>query len=144
MSAAAWWLVVAGAVVVGELLTGSVYLLMVALGLAAAALAAYLGFDLAWQFVALAVVGAAATGAWHTRVKKRQAGAPAAEANPDVNIDVGETVNVAEWKTDGSAEVRYRGAAWQARLASASASSAAPGNYRIARVQGNVLMLEAA
>ena len=40
-----WWLA-AGAVVVAELLTGTFYLLMVALGLVAAALAAHLGLAL--------------------------------------------------------------------------------------------------
>ena len=39
-----WWLA-AGIVVAAELLTGSFYLLMLALGLAAAAIAAHLGFE---------------------------------------------------------------------------------------------------
>ncbi len=143
MSIAAWWWLATGAVIVGELLTGSVYLLMVALGLGAAAIAAHAGFGIGAQMAAAAVIGSAATTVWHLRVRRRQKGAPHAEANADVNIDVGQTVTVAEWKSDGSAEVRYRGAAWQAKLAGA-AQTAQPGSFRIAQVTGSVLLLEAA
>ena len=54
-----WWLA-AGAVVVAELLTGTFYLLMVALGLVAAALAAHLGLASALQMVSAAIVGGGA------------------------------------------------------------------------------------
>ena len=54
-----WWLA-AGAVVVAELLTGTFYLLMVAIGLVAAALAAHLGLPITAQIVAAAVVGGGA------------------------------------------------------------------------------------
>ena len=54
-----WWLA-AGAVVVAELLTGTFYLLMVAVGLSASALAAHLGLPIAAQLVAAALVGGGA------------------------------------------------------------------------------------
>ena len=50
-----WWLL-AGAAVGIELVTGTFYLLMLAIGLGAAALAAHLGLPLTWQLVTAAVV----------------------------------------------------------------------------------------
>ena len=54
-----WWLLAGGAVVT-ELLTGTFYLLMLAMGLAAAALAAHLGLPLTAQIITSAMVGGGA------------------------------------------------------------------------------------
>jgi membrane protein implicated in regulation of membrane protease activity len=51
-----WWLLTGGAVAV-ELLTGTFYLLMLAIGLAAAAVSAHLGLGLIGQLVVAAVMG---------------------------------------------------------------------------------------
>ena len=51
-----WWLL-AGGIVAAELLTGTFYLLMLALGVAAAAIAAHLGMSTTLQIVTAAVVG---------------------------------------------------------------------------------------
>ena len=53
-----WWLL-AGSAIALELFTGTFYLLMLALGAAAAALTAHLGFGGAAQMVAAAIVGGA-------------------------------------------------------------------------------------
>ena len=82
-----WWLA-AGIVVAAELLTGSFYLLMLALGLAAAAIAAHLGVELPLQMVSAAVVGGGAVAAWHLAKKKRP-GDPSPRAERSVNLDVG-------------------------------------------------------
>ena len=73
-----WWLA-AGAVVVAELLTGTFYLLMVALGLVAAALAAHLGLASALQIVSAAIVGGGAVVACYL-VRKKRPGDPSARA----------------------------------------------------------------
>ena len=49
-----WWLM-AGVAVIAELLTGTLYLLMVALGLAAAAIAAHLGAGTTTQILVAAI-----------------------------------------------------------------------------------------
>ena len=54
-----WWLM-AGSAVAVELVTGTFYLLMLAIGLASAALAAHLGASITLQFLSAAVVGGAA------------------------------------------------------------------------------------
>jgi membrane protein implicated in regulation of membrane protease activity len=135
-----WWLA-AGALVALELATGSFYLLMVALGAAAGAVAAHMGLSGAMQVMVAALVGGGATAAWHF---KRQRGPQAAPAtsNRDVNLDVGQTVHVPAWANDGTARVQYRGSAWTARYVGEGLPSA--GNYRITALHGNELRLTAA
>src|SRR4051812_40866992 len=92
-----WWLMTGTAIAV-ELLTGTFYLLMLAIGLASAALAAHAGASTAIQLVVAALVGGGAVTAWHL-MRPRQPTGPAS-ANRDVNLDIGETVQVEAWNPD--------------------------------------------
>ncbi len=132
-----WW-VLAGLLVVAELLSGTFYLLMLALGAAAAALAAHAGAGLAAQLVAAAVVGGGATAAWHFKRARAPRSAPAA-SNVDVNLDIGQTVIVEAWDAHGLASVRHRGSAWTA--CHAGPGEPRPGAHRIVAVHGNRLDL---
>lgn len=138
LSTAALWWVVTGLLVAAELATGTFYLLMLALGAAAGALAAYAGATVALQTTIAALLGGVATAAWHWRQSRRPASAPAA-ANRDVNLDIGERVTVREWQPDGSARVQYRGAAWTAQYAGPEAPL--PGDHFIVAIEGNRLVL---
>jgi membrane protein implicated in regulation of membrane protease activity len=131
-----WW-IAAGLLVAAELATGTFYLLMLALGAAAGALAAHAGAATTAQVVAAALVGGLATGAWHWR-RSRLPVAPAA-GNRDVNLDIGERVFVPAWDSDGNARVHYRGAAWSARHEGPEAPLA--GEHVIVAVDGNRLVL---
>lgn len=134
-----WWLAT-GMAVIAELLTGTFYLLMVALGLAAGALAAHLGLPQLQQVAVAAIAGCAAVGlCWQVRRRSRLA-VPAPQANPDLNLDIGQTVHVAQWRPDGTAQVHHRGAHWHARLQQPRAD-AAPGTYRIRAIEGSELIL---
>ena len=133
-----WWLV-AGAAVVAELMTGTFYLLMLAIGLAAGALAAHFGAGMEMQLVAAAVVGGGAVVACYL-LRRRTPGAQPAASNRDVNLDVGETVQVDAWGPDGTAQVRYRGAQWTVLLRPGNAAS--PGLYRVAEVVGSRLLVD--
>lgn len=135
MSASTLWWVAGGILVAAELATGTFYLLMLAIGTAAGAIAAHLGLGTAGQIVATAVVGGAAVIAWHL---KRPRGRPA-ERNPDVNLDIGQAVQVEQWNPDGSATVRYRGSDWQARWVGSGAPGA--GRHVIRAVEGSCLLL---
>jgi membrane protein implicated in regulation of membrane protease activity len=137
-AATGWW-IVAGVLVASELATGTFYLLMLALGAAAAALAAHLGVTFNGQLLASALIGGGAVAAWHFMRSKQPAAAPAS-ANRDVNLDIGETVQVTEWNADGTAQVSYRGANWAARFAGHGAPK--PGAHVIHAVEGNRLLLE--
>ncbi len=132
-----WW-IVAGVLVAVELATGTFYLLMLALGATAAALTQMAGLGTDSQIVAAAVVGGGATALWHLRRAKHPTSAPA-QSNPDVLLDIGQTVTVAQWRPDGTARVQYRGSDWDAHAASEQPPS--PGPHKIVAVQGNRLEL---
>src|SRR3954464_4884473 len=63
-NASVWW-VAAGVAVAAELGTGTFYLLMIALGLVAGAIAAHLGLGAEMQLLVAAIVGGGATAVWH-------------------------------------------------------------------------------
>ena len=130
-----WWLL-GGALVAAELATGTFYLLMMALGAAAAALAAHAGLPISTQIVLGALVSAGATAGWHFKRARSPRSAPA-ESNRDVNLDIGQRVQVAEWQADGTARVSYRGASWAVRFA--GNGPAAPGEHLIVAVRGSEL-----
>ncbi len=133
-----WWLTT-GALVAFELVTGTFYLLMLAVGAVGGALAAHAGLAINGQIIAAAVIGGGAVVFWHLRRSRRPAARPAA-SNPDVNIDIGSRVHVAEWRADGSARVSFRGADWDARHAGGGPAQA--GEHRIRAIEGNCLILE--
>lgn len=129
-----WWLL-AGAAVAIELLTGTFYLLMLAIGLAAGAIAAHLGAGLPMQLVIAGLIGGGATLACYLVRKRRPR-----PAGADLSLDVGETVHVASWGPDHTATVRYRGAIWT--VIPYGNTSEGPGNYRVREVTGSRLVVE--
>lgn len=136
-----WW-IVAGLLVVAELVTGTFYLLMLALGAVAGALAAHGAMAPAVQILAAAAVGGGASAGWHLwrRAHQPPAGTP---GEGQTNLDVGQTVQVSQWQGDGSTRVNYRGAQWSARLAPGTAQTPLqPGAHRISGVDGSQLLLE--
>lgn len=138
LDATFWWLA-AGAAVIAELLSGTFYLLMVALGFGAGALAAHLGLPMTAQTIAAAVAGTVAVGlCW--RFRRSRTAPPPPQANPDMNLDIGQHVHVEAWDAEGATRVHYRGAMWQARLA-APEPAPAPGTYVIRAIDGAVLLL---
>lgn len=137
-----WWLL-ALAVIVAELATGTVYLLMLAVGLAVGGFAAYLGQHSSVQLWVAAAVTAAGCFAVQRRNAKR---APPADAqrNADIHIDLGNSVHVDAWSSDCTATVQYRGARWQAVLDAPQSLSPATGKYRIVGMNGSTLVLASA
>ena len=123
-----WW-IVTGALVALELATGTFYLLMLAVGAAAGALAALTGASLATQLTVAAVVGGVGAYLRH----------PRSAATIDT-LDVGETVQVGQWAPDGTAQVRYRGAPWTAVLRPGAPQRA--GSHRVTELIGSRLVLE--
>ena len=136
-----WWWIVAGVLVAAELATGTFYLLMLAIGCAAGALAAHAQLSLLPQAVVAAVVGGGAVLAWHRQRARAPASVPP-QANRDINLDIGEQVQVDGWNADGTARVPYRGSAWNVRFI--GDGLAAPGPHVIAEVRHNELALRRA
>ena len=138
MTAASWWWVAAGVAVALELSSGTVYLLMLAAGLACAAVAAGLGASSGSQLLVAALCSALAMGGWHW-VRTRRAAGFEAPSNPDLHLDIGQTVHVAGWSADGTAWVHYRGTEWSACLA--SGAQACAGVHTILAIDGSQLIL---
>lgn len=137
-SATLWW-VAAGVLVAAELASGTFYLLMLAVGAAAGAVAAHTGLGTTAQMLVAAAVGGAAVMAWHVRRGRAPKAMPASR-NPDVNLDIGQSVQVDTWSADGLAQVQYRGAAWQARFI--GGTPAQGGRHVIRAVEGSCLLLD--
>jgi membrane protein implicated in regulation of membrane protease activity len=135
--ATGWW-IAAGALVAAELFAGSFYMLMLALGCAAGALAAHLGAGYSSQVFTAALVGAGTTAVWHYRRARSPRSAPV-ESNRDANLDIGQTLQVPAWDADGTARVSYRGSAWNVQFRGEAAP--APGEHVIVAVQGTRLVV---
>ncbi|HZZ12510.1 MAG TPA: NfeD family protein [Paraburkholderia sp.] len=133
-----WW-IGAGVLIVLELISGTFYLLMIALGFVAAAVAHIAGAAPDVQFALAAVVALAAVivlrrSRFGRKLRKE------ASKNPDVNLDIGQTLNVAAWH-ERRARVNYRGAAWDAELAAGEPENAQL--YEIAEMRGSCLVVVA-
>jgi hypothetical protein len=84
-------------------------------------------------------VGSGSVLAWRA-YKKAQPPTAAAQANHDVNMDIGSIVQVDLWTGDNTCSVKYRGAHWDGALL--AGETALPGKYEIAEVIGSRLILK--
>lgn len=139
MTHATLWWVLAGVLVAVELATGTFYLLMLALGAVAGAVAAHLGWSQALQLSAAAVVGMVAVSAAYF-MRRQRPGDPSPRADRSVNLDVGELVHIDVWQADGTASVKYRGAQWTAMHRPGVMPS--PGPHRVAELVGSRLLVD--
>ena len=129
------WLVlalIAGGV---EMMTGTVFLLVVAGALAVAALLALVGLGLTVQLAAIALVVVA--GSLLVQRWRKQSRGDTAVSEPDV----GRVIEVSEVNADGTATVMYRGAPWPARAAEGGLSA---GRWKIVALDGPCLVLQRA
>ena len=143
-----WWIL---AVVLGitELFVGSFYLLVIAVALALVQLyrtaetvltiaRAWLGATFSIQLLVAAV--ASALGAGLVRYLRPIAPSQQApERNPDLNLDIGQTVTVEGWEDNGQTRINYRGTIWQAELLSGYPRRI--GTHRIHAIAGSRLVL---
>jgi len=132
-----WW-IATGVLVVLELLTGTFYLLMIACGTLAGGIAHAVGVPPSWDMLIAAVValvGVAVVKRSGLSVRRRDA-----RANPDVNQDIGETLEVTAWH-ERRARVMYRGAQWDVELLPGQSESARW--YQIRELSGNRLLVGA-
>jgi membrane protein implicated in regulation of membrane protease activity len=141
MDSATFWWVAAAALVIAELLTGTIYLLAVATGGIAGALLAHAGGSLTMQIVAAAAVGTITTLLWHfSKARQRRSEVAPAQANSDVNQDIGAQVQVDAWNSDGTAQINYRGAQWT--VMAMQGAERVSGLHRVKEVVGNRLVVE--
>jgi membrane protein implicated in regulation of membrane protease activity len=133
------WFSLAILLVIAELMTGTFYLLMIAVGLLAGGLAALMGVSFPVQTTLAALVAVVAIVLLRRSRfgKAKRHVAPA--RNRDVNLDIGEEVAVQHWDADRRARATYRGAEWDVELI--GDQPALPGRYKIIELRGNTLLV---
>lgn len=136
-----WWWLVAIALGIAEMFTGSFYLLVLAAGAAGAGIVAALGFGLTGQFICAAIASAAGA-ALVRRLRPLRKSAMPSQSNPDVNLDIGQSVLVERWDANGRSRVPHRGAMWDVELI--PGEPAVPGRYLIREIDGSRLRLSRA
>lgn len=120
-----------------ELLTGTFYLLVLAVAAFGAAAAAWLGQGLALQAVVAAILAGIGVYGVHLYRAKN-----AADQMP--SIDAGQPASFEHWvdRSAGLARVRYRGASWEARLP--VDATVEPGSIvYVLAIEGNMLKVSA-
>lgn len=135
------WFVLAGIAIALEITSGTFYLLMIALGLAAGGLTALTGVLLEWQLLVAAVVGLFGTiglrRSSYGKLRRKKA-----SQDRNVVLDIGQTVQVTDWVQEGDlfvTQVRYRGASWRAELLPGSVAKA--GTFVIEEMRGSSLIV---
>jgi len=137
-----WW-VGGGVLLIIELMSGTFYLLMIALGFLLAGVSRLFGASGGVQVLVAAVLALVAVAGvrigkriWRRRQRARAAvsegdvplpfvgGDRTGQTDPSANMDIGASVWVEQW-LDGRARVTYRGSQWDAMLGSTGANLAA-------------------
>ena len=133
MDPALVWAIVALVLVIAELLSGTFYLLMLAVAAFGAATAAYVAQPFPVQAIVAVLLGAGGCYGVHV-YRARSSGKRMA------SIDVGMPASFESWLDAGArlARVRYRGASWDARVEGSEALE--PGaNLVVLAADGNTL-----
>ena len=131
------WAILGLTLVIVELLTGTFYLLMLAIAAFGAALAAWLGQGFGVQAVVAAAISAAGCYGVHVyRAKNLQEQMP--------HIDAGQPASFESWIDQGArlARVRYRGASWDALVDGEGAVKSGAMLY-VVTANGNTLKVTA-
>lgn len=130
------WVIIGLLLGAAEILVGSFYLLILALGAFATAYSAtFEAVSLDAQCMVFSIV-VVAGGYLVTKYREKLQKKRSAEAQ---DYDVGQTVSVTQWGEDGSARVQYRGASWTA-VADENCERKS-GQFVIVRVDGSRLII---
>jgi membrane protein implicated in regulation of membrane protease activity len=127
-------MVLAFGLLILELLTGTFYLLVIAVALAAGGIASLAGAPFALQLVVAAAIGFGGALA----LRRSRFGRLKSDAEALQNFDIGQVVRIDSW-AGNTARAQYRGAEWDVLLA--PGENAAPGDFVIQSVQGSRLVV---
>lgn len=132
-----WWLT-AVVLVIAEMLSGTFYLLAVAVGLAAAGVAAYLGVAWGGQVsIAALLCTLCVAGVYFWKQRQVQT-----DEQTNFAFDIGKNVQAVHWSDQRHVRVSYRGAEWDAELAGEATSDPARQTWRIKEIAGSLLIIE--
>jgi membrane protein implicated in regulation of membrane protease activity len=138
MQAYVWWFVLGFGLIVAELMTGTFYLLVIAIALGCAGVAAFFGMPLAIQLLIAAAIGLGGS-LWlrKSRFRRQLHG----RGDAVQNMDIGQVVRVEHWSPNRTARATYRGAQWDVELAPGEAMEA--GEFVIRDIRANRLIVAA-
>jgi membrane protein implicated in regulation of membrane protease activity len=131
-----YWALIGIALIIAELLTGTIYLLVIGIAAFAGAAAAYLGYSFWVEAVTaagVAVIGVIGIGRYRA----------ASPGKSGQNLDIGQSVLLDSWvsEADGMARVSYRNALWDAQVLGERPSNGTV--FYIHAVDGNTLRVSA-
>ncbi|MBC8119569.1 MAG: NfeD family protein [Burkholderiaceae bacterium] len=109
------WFVVGFGLVIAELLTGTFYLLVIAVAFGAAGIAALLGAPMVAQLATAAAFSLGGT-LWLRSSRFGRRLHDRATSDHVQNMDVGQTLRVEQWNPNRTARASYRGATWDVEL----------------------------
>jgi membrane protein implicated in regulation of membrane protease activity len=139
MAGYVWWFVIGFGLLVAELLTGTFYLLVIAVAMGVAGLATLAGAPFALQLVIAAVIGLGGS-LW---LRSTRFGRRLHERGDDrvQNMDLGQTLRVDQWTPARTARAQYRGSTWDVELAAGEQPIA--GDFVIREIHANRLIVAA-
>lgn len=141
MEAHYWWWLLALALGIAEILTGTIFLLVLALSFLLGGATAWLGFG---GTVQLLVTSTCAFVGWGLLLRQRTRTRARHRETADglMRLDVGQALRIDDWQDERRARVRYRGAQWRVELAGeADDARGGPGDYVITRIENNRLIV---
>lgn len=135
------WVITGFVLAIAEMVTGTFYLLVIAIGAFAGALVAWLGFNELVQAAAgggLAIAGAIGVHHWHSRNRPGEGGGNF--------LDRGQPVVLESWTNEDAliARVKYRGSSWDAKLARPGERPVPGSTLYIEGQEGNTLVVGSA
>lgn len=134
------WFVIGFGLVIAELLTGTFYLLVIAIAFGAAGVAALLGASVVLQLATAAAFSLGGT-LWLRQSKFGRRLRDRVISDHVQNMDVGQTLRVDQWAPNRTARANYRGATWDVELA--PGEEAASGEFVIRAINANRLIVAA-
>ncbi len=147
MQAHYWWWLIALCLGIAEMLTGTFFMLVLAIGCLAGGLTALAMASVPAQMVVAAAASLIGWGFLRKAMRDRRCRQAPAQANRDVLLDIGQRVRVERWDEQGRGFAQYRGARWQVELerldgeGDPGSAPLPPGDYQIRRLAGNTLVV---
>jgi membrane protein implicated in regulation of membrane protease activity len=133
MDAYVYWFLLCLVLLGIEMVSGTFYLLVVAIAAAVAGMSALLGMAMVGQMILSALTGIAGILILRNSIRNQVTDAA------NFSIDIGQPVRIIKWNGDRSARVNYRGTEWDAQLESPETPSDV--TLYIASMQGSSLVL---
>ncbi len=127
------WFLATGMLMIGEMLTGTFYLLVIGIAFAITGLTAWQHWPY-WAQFAVAITLTLTNIALLRRQRKN------GNLRISQSLDTGQPVEIIQWLSDTHARVRYRGTEWNAQLAEHASSQS--DRYTIRDIEGSTLIIE--